>query len=288
MLEDLDDRLALQADRGVALPPFRCLRNAAVGRHAPVGQVGVVGNGQVVATVRLGAGGIQSRPKLAVDGRFKIGDRQVRHLGVAEDDVAVVVGGAWSARVLIADETGEGALLTAVVGGLGGLHYPPPRLGRRLRAESAVLPAQGFDAHWRLHVDGLGEQHHALLLIHSIAGAELRVVAGGAGRAAQRPLTEELAMVRDRQEIQGPVDAELPGRLAVLVQRPKGDGLPLGEAVRILRGGAGGVGGGVKGIAGVDMHIAEQRLAQRLVVQARRPLLGVAHQALAGLRIRNG
>ena len=113
MLKDLHNRLALKSRSGIGALCFSGIFKLHIGRHASVSQVGVVGDGQVVTTLGNITDRIQCRPELAVDGCVYVADRFGGHVVIAKDDIAMIVGCAGRAGVLIGDKAGE------LAGGIG-------------------------------------------------------------------------------------------------------------------------------------------------------------------------
>ena len=62
---------------------------------------------QIVAPIFLFTRCIQPCPKLAVYRRINVTHRRGNHVFVSKDNVAMIVGCAWRARVFIGDKAGE-------------------------------------------------------------------------------------------------------------------------------------------------------------------------------------
>ena len=116
MLEDLHNWLALESRSGIGTLSSSGIFKLHVGCHSAVSQVRVVGDSQVVATLCNVTDRIQCRPELAVDGCIYVANWFGRHIVIAKDDIAVVVGCAGCACVLIGDKAGE---LAGSIGSIG-------------------------------------------------------------------------------------------------------------------------------------------------------------------------
>jgi hypothetical protein len=275
VLHQLGDRL-----EEAALP--RLVQALRVGKHQASREVRVVRNRErVAAVVALDALGSKPSPQLRHVPRAGVvgADGQLRHPLVAEDHVAVEVLEVRRVGVLVADEGGEGAGRAAVVVLLRRLLDRPPELSR---AALAIHPRQAADARALLAVRLVGHSH-----VHPLVGGEqLHQEDAAAGHHADRPpvaqgtrvrgadvhLPQELGVVGDRREVDGPPQLRHHHRVAVLVG--KLDGLALRVAIGVpgVVALAGDV--GVEGVTGVDVKVAEERLTQRIAVLAVLPGLG--------------
>ena len=74
-------------------------------------------------------------------------------------------------------------------------------------------------------------------------------------------------MIRDREEVERAIDLESTDRVPIAVDGPERYGFTSREPVRIFWGAARRVGRRVEREAGVDVHVAEQRFAERCVIQ---------------------
>jgi hypothetical protein len=99
-------------------------------------------------------------------------------------------------------------------------------------------------------------------------------VAGRARRRAHARLAEQLGVVRDEREVERPAELHAPRRLPARVVGLDADRRALRERVRVARRAARALAPAVEGERGVDVQVAEERLPQRVVMRARRPLLG--------------
>jgi hypothetical protein len=93
-----------------------------------------------------------------------------------------------------------------------------------------------------------------------------------ARRLADRDLAEQLRVVRDGREVERAREADRPQRRAVLCVGLDPDRLAAREAVGLVRTVAGALGGGVERVAGVDVNVAEEGAALRVVYGASRAL----------------
>ena len=172
-------------------------------------------------------------------------ERRVRHVGAAEDDVAMHVPHARRQGVLIADEGGEGAGIVVAFGSLRG-QPPGPGDGRVLRdLVPFVHQLDEAPAHRVVILDPLRHDR----LAHRMA--VVRAV-----RVQQRGMDAEVfGMVRDGQEV------ERRTRDAHGFAGRQHERRTLGELVGVVRAGAVAAHEGVEGELGVDVQVAEERAA---------------------------
>ena len=141
-LKDLDQRFGTALFGNVVAVFFR------PGKHAPVTQVGVVGNGQVLAFT--GAGLVQLLPQSRRVRRFIDTDRVLRHLVPGKDHITVHVVAQRRHGVLVAVKGSEAARLVKALSLQ--LHIQPGATGRA----PAFLP--GHPAKQRAMDFAVGEQ----------------------------------------------------------------------------------------------------------------------------------
>ncbi len=280
MLEDLHDGLPFESFLRVFPAVLECRLEAHIWRHASIGQIAVVRNREVIATCIRRARCIEFPPQQTVVRRIDIRHRQLGHVGISKHDIAVIVGRARCARVLVGNETSEGTGCRPVIRLIRGLRHVLPGCTCILTAQLTVLAANLGHPEWRFRRDDLTQHQHALALTLPCTLAERRVVSRRTLLAAQATFAEKFAVVGHGQKIQRPVDGETTARRAILIEGPEVDGLSLGVQMGIHRCGSDAVGGRIEGEVGVHVQITEQRQARFGVVVARQPFLGVRHGAL--------
>ena len=202
---------------------------------------------------------------------------EVRDVLVAEDHVAVLVAADEARGVLVADEGRKSAGIAPVVGLLGRrLDLAPDRdrrgvaIDARLRAEAVRLRRVGNSC-GKEPLDDHGEAVVRIVVRTKVA-AHLDVVDAGVLARAEVHLTEELRVVGDRREIEGPVDAGTARRLLIVVG--KRERLAARERIGVARPDLRPVDVGVGREAGVHVQVAEERTAQQVEAGAGLAALG--------------
>ena len=280
VLKDLHDRLkriALPRQLSGALPGHG---SAVAGWNQRAGtQVRAVRYGQDLATrnaVQALAG--QTVPEFVVGRRLETGDRQCRHLVVAEDDVAVVGVAVRRATVLVGHEGREAAVRGPVVCRFGHLAGALPIGPRGFQAAAAVLAADVGAARRHVSRQAPHEEENrrrpALAKrIAASAGVGLAV-----GVRTQREFAEELRVIGYRREVERRADPADSLRLAAFRVRRKRDFPASRKSVGIGRQRRHAQGPRIVGVGSVYVQITEIGVAIGVSIRAGLPLFRVTHE----------
>jgi hypothetical protein len=195
------------------------------------------------------------------------------HLGnlrIPEDHVAVqVIGGAQRLGPLVADQAGERAGGAAIVGGFRGFLHLLPRAPTRVDAAAPVVAAEAeARVAARVHEEEREPGPAAVDAAHEA------LVGGGAGRAAQGDLTEELRVVGHGGEVEPPRELHVSTGLSVGTPGLQADARAPGKRVGLRWAGPRALRAGIEGPPRVHVEVAEERLSQRIRLGARLALLG--------------
>lgn len=134
--------------------------------------------------------------------RLDIRDRALRQPGIAEDDVAVVVVRVWRGGMFVADKGRETALGGSVVCRFGRILRDSPQRHRGAFTAAITAAADLLHSFRSLREKDADESRHSF-----------------AAAAAQLPascfVVHRTGRVRDRSEVQRPVQFERDGRIAI-------------------------------------------------------------------------
>ena len=207
-----------------------------------------------------------------------------RHRGVPEQDVAVDHLRVWVARPFVAHEGGETAGSAAVVELFGGALDLLPGSCRGFGAALAVFAAEAVALgvpqieHRAVHED-VGQPGPA-----PCDSTHDRVISGQSRCRADARLAEQLGVIGDSGEVDGTAQPDRPQRLAVVVVGLDAHCFAAREAVGVARAVARALPHRVEGERSMDVGVAEEGLAQRVVMAARLARLGAGEVGARGQR----
>jgi hypothetical protein len=268
VLHDLDEGLVADPGTGL-LGAERLAPRSDRLEHQAAREIRVVRNRDVrAAGDAQRAAGLQRAPQAPRRRSVDRGRRELGHVLVAEQHVAVEIARVHRGRPLVGDEGRERAAGAAVVGGLRRVADVAPRPARRVDAVLAGRAAEAVPL--RLRQPRQASVHHEERETRpaAIDAADDGVVAGERGVVADVRLAEELGVVRDGSEVERSLELGVSPRRSVVGMGLQPDALAPREAVRVARQDARALGARIERVRGVHVQVAEEGPAKRIAIAA--------------------